>query len=977
MTTERETGRSGFLPGWTGAWLAAAGALLLYLVTLNHWVSFGSLTQVAKLSGWTWQVELSAPLYLTVTYPLRWLPAHLIPLALNLFAAVCGTLVLALLYRCVCLLPHDRTVAQRERERGEFALLSIPARWAPPLFAVLICGLQISFWENATASMSSPPWSQSGHMFDLLCFAYVVRCVLEYRIDERESWLMRAAFVMGLSMTNDWAMIGYFPLFLVALMWIRGLSFFNAQFLLRMFAWGTAGLLLYFLLPIAFGLFHDPKVPFWYAFKQNLGMQRFVLQQLWTQKQILAVLSFTSLLPVLFMGIRWSSYFGDTSRTGTALARFIFHIVHLFFLAACVWIALDPQVSPRNQNVGVPFLSFYFLGALGVGYFSGYLLLVFGPRRSSRRHLPPRFPMLDKLLVGATWAVMGISALLLLATNLPRIRAANGPLLRQFADDMARQLPAEPALILSDDVGRMVLTRAALVRDPKAAHYLFADSGSLRAPDAHRWLNRYYGEKWPKTLSLDRSKPVEDVHLIEFVARLCRSNSLYYLHPSFGYYFEAFYPEAHGLVQKLQFYPQGAILPPELSAELVQTNQQFWAESRQQTLGRLTAALEGFSAGKSPGFLSRIYESLHLKLDPHPDTVAVARQYSKSLNYWGSQLQRRGMFAEAGEMFGLAAELNGDNIVAQINSEYNAQRQKGAKTPLHVGKHLADAFGRYRTWEEVLRECGPYDEPGFCYSQGMQFLQGNLHRQAGQQFHRAVSLYPGHIAAGLELAGMFVVGNMPNEALSILDQLKSESDPAVRQTNQLGLTVAEASAYLVRRDPQKASAVFDQFLAANPEDTKALDSATSLFLRHKLFSEALRWIDHRLKLTPQDLGTLVNKGYAHIQKGQFKEAIPPLSTVIATVTNDLELLDSALFNRAIANLQSGNLEAAAADYRELLPRYESAPQIHYGLAQIAFQRKDTNAAILSAERYLQLAPTNTDEARNLQQRLDELKAGRP
>ena len=94
-------------------------------------------------------------------------------------------------------------------------------------------------------------------MFDLLLFAYVVRCLLEFRIDERESWLMRAAFVFGVGMTNNWAMIGFFPLFLVALVWIKGLSFFNLRFLARMSLCLLAGLSLYLLLPLVQSLSDD------------------------------------------------------------------------------------------------------------------------------------------------------------------------------------------------------------------------------------------------------------------------------------------------------------------------------------------------------------------------------------------------------------------------------------------------------------------------------------------------------------------------------------------------------------------------------------------------------------------------------------------------------------------------------------------------------------------------------------------------
>ena len=55
-------------------WVVGAAALVVYLVTLNRWVSFGSLGQVATLSGWTWQPQIHGPAYWLVTYPLRCLP---------------------------------------------------------------------------------------------------------------------------------------------------------------------------------------------------------------------------------------------------------------------------------------------------------------------------------------------------------------------------------------------------------------------------------------------------------------------------------------------------------------------------------------------------------------------------------------------------------------------------------------------------------------------------------------------------------------------------------------------------------------------------------------------------------------------------------------------------------------------------------------------------------------------------------------
>src|SRR5580700_6449305 len=195
-------------------WLVAGTALAVYLSTLNHWMSPGSMLPAARVSGQLWQPEFHEPLFWLVTRPISWLPVRMVPLALNLLNAVCAALTLALLARSVALLPHDRTQPQRDLEHGEFSALSIPAAWLPPVLAVLVCGLQLTFWENATAA--------SSEMLNLLLFACVIRCLLEFRIDDRESWLSRACAVYGLGMANNWAMIGFLPVFAAALIWIKG-----------------------------------------------------------------------------------------------------------------------------------------------------------------------------------------------------------------------------------------------------------------------------------------------------------------------------------------------------------------------------------------------------------------------------------------------------------------------------------------------------------------------------------------------------------------------------------------------------------------------------------------------------------------------------------------------------------------------------------------------------------------------------------
>src|SRR5258708_7239860 len=153
-------------------WLVGGCGLLLYLGTLDKWVSLSSLANVARMSGWLWRPELGQPLTQAVFYPLHWLPASWMPLASNTLSAVCAALGLALLARSVALLPHDLTPSQPFAGSQPVKILATPTAWVPPVLAAILCGLQLTFWEHAT--------SASGEMIDLLLFAFFIRCLLGF-----------------------------------------------------------------------------------------------------------------------------------------------------------------------------------------------------------------------------------------------------------------------------------------------------------------------------------------------------------------------------------------------------------------------------------------------------------------------------------------------------------------------------------------------------------------------------------------------------------------------------------------------------------------------------------------------------------------------------------------------------------------------------------------------------------------------------
>ncbi|MBC8001391.1 MAG: hypothetical protein H7X97_02275, partial [Opitutaceae bacterium] len=121
--------------------MVMAVAFVLYVFTLNSWVTFQSLPVVTRVAGWDWHPIYTAPLHYLLTLPLRIVPGSWQIVGLNLFSAVCATLTLGLLARSVILLPQDRTREQRQRNAGQHGLLTGPLSWVPPVLAVAVCAL--------------------------------------------------------------------------------------------------------------------------------------------------------------------------------------------------------------------------------------------------------------------------------------------------------------------------------------------------------------------------------------------------------------------------------------------------------------------------------------------------------------------------------------------------------------------------------------------------------------------------------------------------------------------------------------------------------------------------------------------------------------------------------------------------------------------------------------------------------------------
>jgi tetratricopeptide (TPR) repeat protein len=955
-------------------WLLAAAMLLIYGLTLNHWVSLLNLPSVAKISGWTWQPEVLNPITFLVTGPLRLLPASAVPLALNLFSAVCAALALGLLARSVALLPHDRTDAQRRREGSDFSFLTTGSAWLPPLLAVLVCGLQLTFWERAT--------NWTGEMFDLLLFAVVVWSLLEYRLDEREWRLYVAAFIYAAGMTDDWGMTGFFPLFLVAIVWLRGFDFFNRRFLGRMTLCGLAGLSFYLLLPLLAVAAH--KMPFTFSqyVKFNLSPQYGVLKTYFAfglhPQQYLQTLSLllAYLMPLFVLAIRWKSSFGDTSQIGVTLASFVFHVLHAVFLAGCLWLLFDPPFSPRHAGFG---LMFYYLMALSVGYYSGYFLLIFGKRIARQRDRQPgAFQWLNPLVVAGVWLLGLVAVAGLGYRNAPQIRGTNGdPSFRRYLSLIEEQLPAAGGYVLSDDPQQLALVHAALLRDGRARNFVPLETQSLVVPAYHRYLHRKFPQGWPELVSATQTNLLNPMGLIQVLAHLARTNdfdmartNLYYLHPSSGYYFEQFYLEPHGIVYRMVTLPEDTLLPPLPDKNLIAENESFWARTAAQEYAPIElAAAPAANTKRSWG--ERWLAKFHVPREPDRTAVLAGAYYSRSLDFWGVELQRAGELEKATARFDDALKLNPDNAVGRINLGFNQTLRRGGAAPVDLSKTSSDQLGKYQTWSEVMNAGGPFDEPSFCFAVGLNLAAGNGYfRQAVASFDRVRQLDPDNLQARFWLGQIYIMNRLPERALAALrEPLTHPEKFSLVETNETQLHVLAAAAYFAETNFTRAAELLDAEIARHPDDNNLLASTAQAYLVRGLFDKALGVINRRLQLVPDDPAWLYSKGYVSIQLKNYDTAVAALSRVLLVQTNN----ENALFNRAIANLDSGRLGAARADYLRLQQTYSNAFQIAYGLGEIAWRQRDTNEAVRNFRIYLANADTNSGEARTVLERLRELQ----
>jgi tetratricopeptide (TPR) repeat protein len=687
-------------------------------------------------------------------------------------------------------------------------------------------------------------------------------------------------------------------------------------------------------------------------------------------------------VPIIFIGIRWSSSFGDTSSAGVKLATWVLHLANAAFFVICIFAAFDTGfglrdsegrflILARNRDVLLPL---YFLGAICIGYFAGYFLLVSRPvMRHGRRDTGSSFPRLAS--AGTIFGLMVLAPLGLLFKNVPIIRFSNGPMLQDYAQMLTEKLPAK-GIILSDNSGPLFLSHLWLARSGKAADYLFLDTHELRSLAYYRFQTRQHPDQWPPILTeiTNRDAMLGENQLRTMLKTLSEKHPIYYLHPSFGYYFEDFYPIPHGLVNELKPYSTAdEVNAPPLSDADFTENEAFWKEHDAEIRAMLPAINEP-QLGQTTGLRQTWMEKMYIPFEINPDALQLSITYSRALNNWGAAAQGMGRLQVAGAHFEESVQLSPSNIVASANLDFNKKLQKGERVTVDDPVAFQERFGKIDNWLAVLNLYGPFDEPTGCIRQGMVAHNQRLEHSAAQNFLRSLALAPEGLLARLWLARSYVILRMPDKALTLVKELKSRSSAfASAAINPADVFQVELAATYVGEDSNKIDHLIKSTVAQQPPDPAILETVVQVSTFYQHYPHTLLALNKELEISPDNITCLINKGFVDIQLTNYNDAISALTRVLSLQPTNT----TALFCRAVSYFEMDKLDESQRDYESLQKLNPNAYPAYHGLAEIALRRKDTNAAI----RYFQLdltnAPPNYSEVQYATERLKELKKTSP
>jgi tetratricopeptide (TPR) repeat protein len=918
----------------------ALTAFVLFVGTMGGGVTIDNLPMLAKVAGWDETPMAGQPLLWLLALPLRALPAAWALVFLKLFSAAVAAAILGLLARTVQLLPWDQP----------WKNASPLTRALPLLTAGVVCGLEFGFWQEATTA--------NGEMLDLLLLAAAVWLLREYqfrKLHRNPRWLNAAALVWGIGMAENWLMLLALPLFVAALIRLQRKRFFRWKFILRMAGFGLAGFSVYALPPLVNGLAPHSPWSFDQAWLASLRQTKHTFELLYynfwvTHRFLMLGVVVCFLAPTLPLIVRLRD---DGMRNKSRVDRlqlWIYRSLRAALLLALLWLAFDPSIGPQQLvrhefGFWMPMLTFDYLNALGAGFLAGNLLLI---AQNAKRRRRARIKIRWREIAGPMAAgFLAIVLAGLMIRNAPAIVRFNFYPLEKFGDLALQSLPSGRGVMLSDFPQKLGVFQAALARRHREADWLAVDTHKLPTVEYRARLERRLPAGWLTETNRHPLTPLETVRLLETVAQ---SNRVFYLHPSYGYFFERFYQQPAGTIYEMKLRGKDPLdVPPMTSAEM-DANEKFWNGGWDKDLEPLTPPRT-----RPPNFLKQQLLRLGYTPAPRVQDRVLAEWFSIALDGWAVALQRQGHLPAAQSRLQQALKLNANNASALVSLACNTNLQ--AKVPMGLADvaKVANQIGNPGRLNVIMDSGGPFDEPTVTYLLGGVFLQAGLLLQSAEEFERVRTLAASAPAPEFALAEIYNRLEMSARARPLIAHLREEiRNQPTNNVLDLDLALLETYSWLLQTNVANASSTLASVVAEHPEDAEVRDRVLGAYVAIGDFTNALRLLETQLAKTPDDVPALNSKAIILVQAGRAAEALPIFDQVLS-LTNLL----TARINRAYARLNVNDFAAAERDFSELENTSNAVGMASFGLAEVAEHRQDTNQAVIFLRRCLTNTPAGS------------------
>lgn len=944
-------------------WILGAIFFVIYILTLNRWVSLDSLAVLAPIVGWDfWGLRMNSPLFRLVTSPCQLLSPASSILFISVLNAVLASFSLVWLARAVMLLPQDRCTDQRVRNDDPDGLYVSKLSWIPPLLAVCSLGFMFAFWEDATGAFPS--------IINIFFLSYIVRNTLEHRLDGENFWIYRAAAVYSIALVNNWVMILLLPFWIGSLIWINGTNLLRySTLIVRSFLCFLPGLLFFLYTPAIEYIEGRSDLGFFNLLAMSLKQHASSVTSI--PPYILFIFSTFSIIPLILLSIKWdqSRSSGGNAGINTAMTRISVRLMNLFFFLYAGAVAFELPVCPSHLTPGFEGLEFHYIAALVLGFASGYLLIVFHEpvtERRQKRFKVSDFMNLIRPVIFVFVLICGVAMLGgLIYKNYPQIQANNSNTLYDLGcnllDDIQKIDKDKPVTLLSDDPTCIYLVRATMARKGVQDPYIFVDTRFLSYPWYHRRMAKFYPERWKNYFAeATEIGYLDNSNISQWLMLYAKQEHTYYLHPSFGYFFEACKPTLTGLLTKMTPYQDDDVSLWVFSPEEKEAALNYW-KSEQAVLDKIPRLPE---------------EKLK-----HGNNAFVAAFYSRMLNNYAVELAKANDRTDAIQFCEEALSLYPRNLAAYMNKHYY---QTGLTTfdddSLHRYEELFNSYNS--SWETVTRFCGKTDLPDPLFKMGTLFSQNYQWRQAYQCFLRVQQYEPNQIQNMTALAYVDSMIGESDRALKLIREAKAYWKQSGKSNSDIiSLDTQEAACLLSTGKTDEALALLNEARKNNPQDQRILNMLSRAYIENGNYQEALTLIDRILTSAPDNFDNLYRKAICLLGLDRANDALNILDNLLRK-----NPLDNGIISlRITALLKLKRFDEACAVYEGMLRKDKDDVSAMIGLGKVAEEAGDPDEALKQYERALSneyilpvqigwivdsmLAMNKTDEARKVYEKL--------